>query len=94
MIDYFLKFASRAEALADAIAGLETKGTTVKQWALDHVVECQIWRNSQDTQEIVTGPGGEQITVTVHHPLAGFYVLLLVGLALSRGQFIRAPSHG
>jgi hypothetical protein len=26
--------------------------------------------------------------------LAAFYVMLLVGLALSRGKFIRAPSHG
>src|SRR4051812_42819408 len=69
-IDYFLKFASRAAAKADAVAGLQTVNDDlgVNQWLASNCVEVTIWRNSQDTLD---GQGNP-----VHTPLAGFYVLI------------------
>jgi hypothetical protein len=64
-IDYFLRFASRAAAKADAVAVLETaldeQGT--RQWLHSHCVEVAVWRDSQD----VDG---------VHTYLTGFFVLI------------------
>lgn len=64
-IDYFLKFASRAAAMADVVAtmqtGLDDQG--VKQWLASNCVEVDVWRDSQD----VAG---------VHSYMSGFFVLI------------------
>jgi len=69
-IDYILKFADKATAVADAVAVLQTytDAQSVKQFAQDHCLELTVWRNSQDTTD---GSGN-----AVHHPLAGYFVLI------------------
>lgn len=69
-IDAILHFADRATAMADAVVISQTylDGQSVRQWLGQNVVECQIWRNSLDTLD---GNGNP-----VHHPLAGFFVLI------------------
>lgn len=68
--DAVLKFPDRATAMADAVVISQTylDGQSVRQWLGQNVVECQIWRASQDTVDGLGNP--------VHHPLPGFFVLV------------------
>lgn len=79
-IDYILRFTDAATAKADAqmlASALGADDQGVKQFRADHcLVFAAVWRNSQDTTTTGTGPDGQQITVPVHHPMTGFFVLV------------------
>jgi hypothetical protein len=71
MIDFFLKYANEAEAIADSYALAEAAGfhKLDDYWLEDHTLpDVKAWRPSQDTLD---GEGR-----TVHHYLTGYYILV------------------
>lgn len=71
MIDFFLKYATEAEAIADSYALAEAAGFQKMSdaWLEDHTLpNVKAWRPSQDTLD---GQGR-----TVHHYLTGYYILV------------------
>lgn len=78
-IDAILKFTDLATALVDPIVqqhvSTDAQGNPI--FAGDHVIpDLKVWRNSQDTTQTVTGPGGQQYQQTVHNYLTGYYALI------------------
>ena len=72
MIDYILAVLDEATAFADPVAAghYTTDAQSNKIWNGDHVQTVTVWQASQDTIDN-TDP---QHPITVHHPLAGYWL--------------------
>jgi hypothetical protein len=84
MIDCILKFTDRAAAISALQAHAPVDGGGVRQWAQDHVLPVQVWRDSQDVGGVHTYLTGYFVLVALDNPPANLLNLAAIQFAVDR----------